>query len=176
MTTYATIANGDIDQDSAITQTLMTAMRDNPIAITEGATNAPRIQLAALPRLVVGDVVVCEDLIEYSVNSGGTLITQEIGWLQKGTVRLKYLQRASGGTCTVNVDRKRRGSTVNVSSLGTASVTNVARSVDIAVQSGDFWTVSLLASGAPTVYMDDFQLCTSGDLIYPGAYMPVVAW
>lgn len=43
MTAYVTIANGDIDQDSPITQTLMTAIRDNPIAIAEGASGAPRI-------------------------------------------------------------------------------------------------------------------------------------
>lgn len=48
MTTYAAIANVDIDQDSAITQPLMTALRDNPIAISEGSAGAPRIEFAAL--------------------------------------------------------------------------------------------------------------------------------
>lgn len=44
MTAYSTIANSQIDQDSPVTQTLMTALRDNPIAITEGASGAPRNQ------------------------------------------------------------------------------------------------------------------------------------
>ena len=35
MTTYTTIPNTDIDQDSPITQPLMTALRDNPIAMAE---------------------------------------------------------------------------------------------------------------------------------------------
>lgn len=43
MTTYTNIPDGDIDQDSPVTQPLMTALRDNPIAITEGASGAPRI-------------------------------------------------------------------------------------------------------------------------------------
>lgn len=43
MTTYTPIANSDIDQDSSITQPLMTAMRDNPIALAEGASGAPKI-------------------------------------------------------------------------------------------------------------------------------------
>ena len=43
MTTYSTIADGQIDQDSPITQPLMTALRDNPIAIAEGAAGAPKI-------------------------------------------------------------------------------------------------------------------------------------
>ena len=48
MTTYTTIPNSDIDQDSPVTQPLMTALRDNPIAITEGSSGAPKIADAAL--------------------------------------------------------------------------------------------------------------------------------
>ena len=43
MTTYSTITNGQVDQDSPITQPLVTALRDNPIAIAEGAAGAPKI-------------------------------------------------------------------------------------------------------------------------------------
>ena len=43
MTSYVAIPNGDTDQDSPITQPLMTALRDNPIAIAEGDDPAPRI-------------------------------------------------------------------------------------------------------------------------------------
>jgi len=35
MTTYTTIPDTDIDQDSPVTQPLMTALRDNPLAIAE---------------------------------------------------------------------------------------------------------------------------------------------
>ena len=41
MTSYTAIPNGDIDQDSPITQPLMTALRDNPIAIAEGDASVP---------------------------------------------------------------------------------------------------------------------------------------
>ena len=44
MTTYSTIADGQIDQDSPMTQPLLTALRDNPIAIAERASGAPFIQ------------------------------------------------------------------------------------------------------------------------------------
>lgn len=43
MTTYVPIPNGDTDQDSPITQPLIVALRDNPIAIAEGASGAPKI-------------------------------------------------------------------------------------------------------------------------------------
>lgn len=41
MTTYQAITNGQIDQNSPLTQDLMTLIRDNPIAMLEGATDAP---------------------------------------------------------------------------------------------------------------------------------------
>lgn len=52
MTTYTTITNAEIDQDSPITQPLLTALRDNPVAITEGAAGAPKVQAAALDTFV----------------------------------------------------------------------------------------------------------------------------
>lgn len=41
MTSYTAIPNGDVDQDSPITQPLMTALRDNPIAIAEQDASVP---------------------------------------------------------------------------------------------------------------------------------------
>ena len=54
MTSYTTIANADVDANSPITTSLMTALRDNPTAITEGSSGAPLIQQAALDENVVG--------------------------------------------------------------------------------------------------------------------------
>ena len=48
MTTYVAIPNGDIDQDSPLTQPLITALRDNPLAVIEGDSSAPRIVGMAL--------------------------------------------------------------------------------------------------------------------------------
>ena len=48
MATWRTIANGEIDLDSPVTQQLLSALRDNPVAVTEGASGAPRVQDAAL--------------------------------------------------------------------------------------------------------------------------------
>lgn len=48
MTTYSTIADADVDQDSPITQTLMTALRDNVLAIQQGDSTAPHIASRAL--------------------------------------------------------------------------------------------------------------------------------
>lgn len=47
MTAYTAIADSEIDVDSPITESLMTRLRNNPIAITEGSAGAPLIQTAA---------------------------------------------------------------------------------------------------------------------------------
>ncbi len=48
MTGYVTVSNTARDQDSPITVALIDALYNNPIAITEGASGAPKIQTAAL--------------------------------------------------------------------------------------------------------------------------------
>ena len=48
MTSYVAVSNGEIDADSPITADLMSKLRDNPIAITEGASGAPKVMRAAL--------------------------------------------------------------------------------------------------------------------------------
>jgi len=44
MTVYNPITDGQVDPDSPITSTLMTNLRNNPIAITEGSAGAPKVQ------------------------------------------------------------------------------------------------------------------------------------
>ena len=53
MTSYVAIPNGDIDQDSPITQPLMTALRDNPIAIAEGDASVPA---GLFPTVLLGTI------------------------------------------------------------------------------------------------------------------------
>lgn len=48
MTTYTVLSDAELAQDKPITQAKMRALRDNPIAITEGASGAPQIQTAAI--------------------------------------------------------------------------------------------------------------------------------
>ncbi len=48
MTTYRTIASTETDGDSPVTVQLLTALADNPTAIAEGASGAPRVKPQAL--------------------------------------------------------------------------------------------------------------------------------
>lgn len=47
MTTFRTVSDAEIDHKSPVTETLMTALRDNPSAIAEGADGAPKIRYGA---------------------------------------------------------------------------------------------------------------------------------
>lgn len=85
MTTYTAITNAQIDQDSPITQPLITALRDNPVALAEGAAGAPRVQKEALGGLCVGAV---------TGSSGGVSIIDLDGVLELtliGDIKLESL-------------------------------------------------------------------------------------
>ena len=48
-TSYSAILNSEVDPDSPLTTSLMTRLRDNPIAIAEGASGAPRVAIELTP-------------------------------------------------------------------------------------------------------------------------------
>ena len=70
MTDYNVIPDSEIDPESAVTEPLLTNLRDNPIAIAEGNDDAPRVQLGALQ---------AQDRVEISSNTaGGTVDSDDI--------------------------------------------------------------------------------------------------
>ena len=75
MTTYTAIPNGDIDPDSPITTGLMTLMRDNPIAITEGSAGAPNITNAAMAAAVVDRAVLSTAVATQAGSPGASTTT-----------------------------------------------------------------------------------------------------
>ncbi len=69
MTTYRTIASTETDADSPVTVQLMTALADNPTAIAEGASGAPRVDGRAL------DVVLNNSVVNIpQADAGGTTV------------------------------------------------------------------------------------------------------
>ena len=48
MASYVTITDSQVDPEAPITSESMSALRDNPTAIAEGASGAPRVTFAAL--------------------------------------------------------------------------------------------------------------------------------
>ncbi|HAF38622.1 MAG TPA: hypothetical protein DCG72_06510 [Gammaproteobacteria bacterium] len=74
MTTWLEIANGDVDQDSPVTQPLMTGLRDNVRAAAEGATGAPVLSAGWHP-FDKGDTDSTEVGDVYDFSDDGTVST-----------------------------------------------------------------------------------------------------
>jgi hypothetical protein len=72
MTSYTAITNGEIDQDSPITQPLMTAMRDNPLSMFETDSSAP---LAAFAWQIEDGAGGTDPIYDHSVDGTVTSIT-----------------------------------------------------------------------------------------------------
>ena len=85
MTTYTAIPNGDVDADSPITTTLITQLRDNPIAITEGASGAPQIQTAAIANDAITAAKIATNAVGASEIAAGAVGASEIAAGAVGT-------------------------------------------------------------------------------------------
>lgn len=78
MTSYVTIPNTDVDAESPIDVDLMTALRDNPIAITEGASGAPKVLTPALEPYSLGGVYIPLEMYFTQSASFTEMITVQI--------------------------------------------------------------------------------------------------
>lgn len=149
MATYTAITDAEIDQDSPITQTLMTKYRDNLTAVIEGDASAPKVRTAALQAPAAGTSYLIMRLQEAEVGTGATLTSyptvglhnrysanQHLGvtCLVAGTITA-YLQHRGITFATSYVRVLKNGSVVT--EWSTSSSTYQTRSVNISVAVGD---------------------------------------
>lgn len=80
MTTYQVINDNEIDLDSPITESLMTRLRNNPLAIQEGDPTAPKIQKDALDSGVVSQPKLDTSIgnVSFTVPTANTASAQNI--------------------------------------------------------------------------------------------------
>lgn len=166
MTTYVPIPDGDIDQDSPVTQPLMTAMRDNPIAITEGSSGAPRIQAAALGDSVSsGGVQTClRDLSPYTTTSTSWSLAMRWSVYNGGSVRVGFRHRADGASTAAEAKVEKNANVQN--SWSTGSTTYVDRQVAVNINSGDTLDIWVRTDFGAT-YIDNIYMSTSGGFMIP---------
>ena len=105
MATYTAITDAEIDQDSPITQTLMTKYRDNLTAVIEGDASAPKIDYPAISDALTG--VSARGIGSYTVAwypvggilSNSTYVSIAVGTTIAGSsLRASTSATASGGT------------------------------------------------------------------------------
>ena len=81
MTAYSAIANSEIAVGAPITNTLMTKVRDNPLAIQEDDATAPNVAFAVLAGSVSADSVApSTDLIDTITTEGSQSIASAATW------------------------------------------------------------------------------------------------
>lgn len=109
MAQYTTITDTQVDPEAPITSELMTALRDNPIAIAEGASGAPRID----PSTAVD--------WDSSTNTSA-----EINWVLNRTASLTL-----SGVGTYGVLYYNPGTVANITAGGTVSGSLLLRSNNV---------------------------------------------
>ena len=92
MADYRQITVGETLPDAPVTSDLMSALADNPVAIAEGASGAPKVQAAALRTYVGGQTALNLDAHRYVLVAAHLLRTAE------GAVDVQYRLSSNNGT------------------------------------------------------------------------------
>lgn len=175
MADYTAIQNDSIEPDAPVLSRIGFALRDNPIAIAEGAPGAPRIQQGAMAtgsvqtkaiqQTVAGESVRYRNDEETSNNSDVYVNVDEIYLLNPGnTVRFSAEFR------TVNDGYLRlllNGSQVN--EWYSSDNVYVSVSIDVSYSQGGRFTIQRRrgSAGAGLVYVRNLRLKTTGANLWP---------
>ena len=150
MTAFVDITNNEIDQDSPVTQPLMVALRDNPVAITEGAAGAPRISTAAMVAPTAGSNIIAK--LSAGIVSNNQTVKKEIDpvrVLVGGTVTMSAAVYGAAGT----FELWKNDAVVYSSPINSSLITHT---FDVSVVLGDRLAMSIRATQyGSLVYIKD---------------------
>jgi len=131
MTAYNAIPDSDIDPESPLTTSLFTYLRNNPIAITEGATGAPKIQNAAFAaNSIDGAKIITSSITGTQIAVTGTIAQAHLGANSVGNT-----QMISGAIHQAELSTTTASSSVSVTADGNNSLT-------LAGGTWSWWTAS----------------------------------
>jgi hypothetical protein len=137
MATWTTVPDSSLEPGKPIRSIDALALRDNPVAIAEGAAGAPRILSFALEPLDAGDVIRSRDDGEITNSSTFYELVASWSFMQYGSVRIYMELRVNAGTTSAQVRRTRNGSTVTLATLANSHSTYASRTADVSVEMGD---------------------------------------
>lgn len=143
MTAYTTHADALFDPSKPILGSTHLEARDNLISVTEGDSTAPKINLLALQKLVVGDSIRSRRE-NVAISTGADELIHSFTFLQSGDIRAT-VNRLSGGDQAM-ISRTRSGTETTIVALVAANIVT-----DVSVIPGD--TINLYArsvSGVPS--------------------------
>lgn len=164
MATYTTVTDIETGHKKPVTTSLLRRLRDNPIAMFEGASGAPRLDVDALENPTLGDVVRYSDASTYSSGSGVTYVPAwKYLFVQTGEVRLTFTQTPAGGS-TSDLQLVLNGSVLTTYSTSTTA----ARSIDLTIAKGDTLLIQHRANhGANSASLSLIRLKTAGENLWP---------
>ena len=165
MADYIPILDSQLEPKAPVTSELMFQLRDNPLAMFEGAVGAPRLKFSALDPVTAGSSIRKRHLGANSGVGGSNYQTGLIhGFLQEGSVRC-VISFNSGQMDTFRIRRIRNGVTTTMASKsGSGTLTS-----DVSVIHGDI--VFLEASGDATTAsgtFDAYMQVASGQYLWVG--------
>lgn len=151
MADYRTITDAEVDPDAPLTSSLGYAWRDNPIAIAEGATGAPRITQSAIMNPTAGTFRTITSPTG-SLNAAGTSMrVVKFSVLTPGTLQVRTVtSNVTTDGCnspSATIARIRNGNSTTIASYST----NGTRNDNVTVQIGDMVVVGLTAPTTTTI-------------------------
>lgn len=169
MATWTTIPNTVLETGKPIRAVDGRALRDNPIAIAEGATGAPKVTYRALEALAPGTIIRFSRDAEESVTGepgGSETILLGFCFMQTGTVRITFEHRVSSGSGSARVFRRRDAATTQLTSYSDTG-TYVLRTLDVSVKPFDYVYITKTTSGGGTSFARNSRIQTSGVTLWP---------
>jgi hypothetical protein len=149
MTSYITITDAETDPSAPLTSELAKKWRDNPIAITEGATGAPRIVGAAMFGTSAGTTVLRDCLPTGSrtaSSSSAAIVTQVVESasataLVACEIQVLVTSSISGSGTARRIDIYKNGTVVQTYGAVTGAT------VSVSLAAGDDIGVNIVAQG-----------------------------
>ena len=165
MPSYIGITEVQSNPFAPLTSELVKQLRDNPIAIAEGAAGAPRLYLRAIESLEAGDQIRSRNDTIVGTSEAGSALLNSFEFMQYGTIRAQG-ELLSGGNSRIRIFRTRNGTGTAVaeSDIGVTGVF----SADIDVLPGDRIDIFLFSfAGAGSARNGRFS--TNGQDLWPGS-------
>ncbi len=153
MTDFTTISDTTLAQDKPLTQTIVRALRDNPVAMGEGDPTAPAINARAI-EVVAGGVLTYGDYTSQSASSTSDTAVKGVILPYKGSYRVVFNVSGSGSTFFARMY-------LNGVAIGTELVTtsSAESTQDISgINSGDVLQIRVRAVGAALATCNKFEL------------------
>ncbi len=125
MTTYREIEESEVAIDAPITTSLMTALRDNPVAIAEGDSTAPKIlkNTLSLGAPTAGNTVIAHSVTHRAVSEDTSILSME--FLTTGIYRIVVETRNGMEVGQANPSRDHEKCVTTLSLVGTSGGTSV---------------------------------------------------